>query len=86
MSSHFYEEDEHEDNPLQRMARLLIYDYYQEKNGHIVYKSTIKYRNLHNVLAFVDYYDNKYAPKDNITAAKSKKKKKYIPGQTSLFE
>ena len=94
---YFYSLDENGDNPLIRMAKLLIYDYKQNPNGKVEYKDTVKYRNLHAVLAFVDYYNKKFEKenKDNKqinlftsedkVKTKKKEKNKYIPGQTSLF-
>lgn len=97
---HFYAYDENNDNPVVRMTKLLIYDYYQEPSGKIKYKETIKYRNLHSVLAFVNNYDKlceqeKINQTNNQTSlfeepikpkTKKKIKRESIPGQTNLFD
>lgn len=93
-SRYFMMLDEYGDNPLVRMTKLLIYDYYQEPNGKINYKSMIKYRNLHSVLAFTNNYEktttnqldnlNTHNLPNNKTRKKTKNDK--IPGQTNLFE
>lgn len=95
-SRYFSELDENCDNPLTRMTKLLIYEYTQAPSGRIEYKSIIKYRNLHSVLAFINHYDEKYADdlpkeeKDILTIApvktKKKVKNKIIPGQIDLFD
>lgn len=93
-SRHFNCLDEQGDNPLVRMTKLLIYDYYEEPNGEVKYKSTIKYRNLHMVLAFINHYDKTYTDQlkqtSSIELPKTKTRKKTkndkIPGQTNLFE
>lgn len=94
---YFYSLDENGDNPLIRMTKLLIYDYKQGLSGKVEYKETVKYRNLHSVLAFVNNYDknlekenkednqiNLFTSEDKVKT-KKKEKNKYIPGQTSLF-
>ena len=95
-SRYFSELDENRDNPLKRLTKLLIYEYYQWPSGRIEYKDKVKYRNLHAVLAFVNHYDKKYA--DDLSEAendiltippvktKKKHKNKTIPGQMNLFE
>ena len=97
ISSHFNELDENLDNPLTRMTKLLIYDYYQAPSGRVEYKNTVKYRNLHLILAFINYYNKKYQEelcelKENegqqsLFDVKTKKKikKDHIDGQINLF-
>ena len=96
ISKHFYDLDENRDNPLVRMAKLLIYKHYQKGDGTIVYEDEVIYRNLHSVIAFVNNYDNKYMNENNDdqvclfdtlpTKKKALKKDKQIEGQYSLFE
>ena len=98
-SRHFDVYDENYDNPLTRMTKLLIYDYYQTPSGRTEYKNTVKYRNLHAVLAFTNYYDKKNSEElEEMKEVKNqtslfeekpktrKKEKKNIEGQTSLFD
>ncbi len=90
---HLYDLDENGDDPLTRMTKLLIYDYYQNQKGKIIYKQGIKYRNLHSVLAYVNNYDKKHMLDDEIdkevgivSKPKTRKRvRKPLPGQTSLF-
>ena len=90
---HLYDLDENGDDPLTRMTKLLIYNYYQNQKGKIFYKEGIKYRNLHSVLAYVNNYDKKHFIDDEIAEkasfeSKPKTRKRTIkplPGQTSLF-
>ena len=93
VNRHFRELDENHDNALTRMTKLLIYDYYQTPSGRIEYKNTIKYRNLHAVLAFVNHYDDtikKETMENNQentqTKVKKRVKQEHIPGQSSLFD
>ena len=95
---YFYNLDENGDNPLIRMTKLLIFDYEQSHSGRVDYKNTIKYRNLHAVLAFVNNYDKNFGNEqkdneqislfsnNNNVKTKKREKKGYIPGQTSLFD
>lgn len=94
------EHDENGDNLVERMAKLLIYEYYIDSKGKIKYTDRTKYRNIHSLIAFTNYYDKKY--QDEVTEynnqldifntakpkEKSLKKPKNAPleGQTSLFE
>ena len=93
-SKYFYQVDENGDYPLIRMAKLLIYKYYQSPSGKIEYTDKITYRNLHSIIAFVNHYEKKYAKEEEQTSlfevdnAKKKvlKKDKQIDGQFSFFE
>lgn len=101
MDKHLQDRDENGDLPLIRMAKLLIYEYYQTPSGKTIYKEEIKYRNLHSIIAFINNYDKKYGlevdDKDNqmnffdemppvISKIRKKEKKDKIEGQISLFE
>ena len=56
---HFNELDENDDNPVQRMTKQLIYEYDYRDYGRITYYHKIKYRNLHDIIAFLNNYDDK---------------------------
>ena len=102
MDRHLIERDENGDLPLIRMAKLLIYEYYQEPSGKTIYKDEIKYRNLHSVIAFINNYDKKYGleineednqmnmfdkmPVTNKVKVLKKEKRDRIEGQISLFD
>lgn len=60
MDKHLLDRDENGDLPLLRIAKLLIYEYYQLPSGKTIYKDEIKYRNLHSIVAFINNYDKKY--------------------------
>ena len=95
-SDYFNKLDENNDNPLVRMAKLLIYKYYQNTYGKITYSNEIIYRNLHSIIAFINNYDQKYSSEIdknqislfevNNTKKKVLKKDRQIDGQFSLFE
>jgi len=46
--------------PVVRLAKLIIYDYYQDKYGNITYYDKIKYANLHHLISFINNYNKKY--------------------------
>lgn len=56
---HFAERDENGDTPIVRMTKQLIYEYDHRDYGRITYYKGIKYRNLHDIIAFCDNYDKK---------------------------
>ena len=56
---HFSERDENGDTPIVRMTKQLIYEYDYQNYGNITYYNKIKYRNLHDIIAFCDNYDYK---------------------------
>ena len=102
MDKHLLDRDENGDLPLIRMAKLLIYEYYQMPSGKTIYKEEIKYRNLHSVIAFINNYDKKYnlevneennqmnmfdmMPVNGKTKVLKKRKRDKIDGQISLFD
>ena len=43
-----------------RLAKLIIYDYYQDKFGNITYYNKVKYANLHHLISFINNYNKKY--------------------------
>ena len=97
---HLFETDQHGDNALERMTKLLIFEYEQSSSGAIEYKKIVKYRNLHAVIAFVNNYEKKYSKEknndqlsmfdENKTDVKKKTRKKEkrtsIDGQMNLFD
>jgi len=57
--SRIYERDENGDVPIIRMTKQLIYKFHHNY-GDIVYDyDVIKYRNLHEIIAFCEHYHNK---------------------------
>lgn len=57
--SHYLNQlDEHGDNLVKRLIKLLIIEYYQNPlNRNIEYTNKINYKNLHDVIAFMNHYD-----------------------------
>ena len=43
-----------------RMLKLLILKHYEYSNGYIKYTNEVNYRNLHDLIAFINNYDKKY--------------------------
>lgn len=88
------ERDLNGDIMIARFLKLLILKHYEKPNGKIEYKDEVNYRNLHDLLAFINNYDKKNEVKEIeqvekkqeeikvLTKTKSKKKKNYhIDGQ-----
>lgn len=94
IDEYFYYKDSNYDNPLERMTKLLIYDYYQDINGKITYYSKVKYRNLHMIIAFINHYEEKnksLVQEDNKQVNEVKKRvktktSKEVVGQIGLFD
>ena len=90
IDKHFYERDDNNHDILTRMLKLLIYEYRELPNGKVEYSDKVKYRNIHSLIAFMNYYDLKYQeelPQESIfIKPKSKTKRKEYPGQISLFD
>lgn len=55
--------DQNGDMPVPRMLKLLILKHYEKPNGIIEYKEQVNYRNLHDLIAFVNNYDKSNNPK-----------------------
>ena len=52
--------DRNGDFMIARMIKLLILKHYEQPDGKINYKSEVNYRNLHNIIAFINnYYKDK---------------------------
>lgn len=64
-SKHFYDLDKNGDNAVVRLAKLIIYDYYEMEDGYIKYKETVKYKNLHDVVAFINNYEKNKQKNEN---------------------
>lgn len=56
INGHLFEKDENNDEIIVRGLKLLIYEY-RQKFGKIYYQNKIKYRYLHDIIAFVNNYD-----------------------------
>ena len=56
---HFEEIDKNGDHQVARLVKLLILKHYEMPNGYIDYKNEVNYRNLHDVIAFINNYDKK---------------------------
>ena len=93
-SRHFYEYDENGDDPLTIMTKLLIYEHKYDY-GKIVYSDNTKYRNLHDIIAFINNYEKKnkkeieQVEEDQLSLFQvapkdGKKRKKVIDGQFIL--
>lgn len=59
INKHFYDLDENNDLLLPRLLKLIIFESYNTKSGKTVYKDKIRYRNLHILIALINYNDNK---------------------------
>lgn len=51
--------DKNGDNPVLRLLKLIILKSYEQSNGYIEYKNEVEYRNLHDLIAFINNYDKK---------------------------
>lgn len=79
---------------VERMVRMLVFDYSVSPAGYVKYNSYVKYRNLHKLIAFRNNYNKKKLKNndkelvDNLSVKKRVKKKKndLIDGQISLFD
>ena len=57
INKHFYDLDENNDLLLNRLLKQIIFESFNTKSGKTIYKNEIRYRNLHTLLALVNYYD-----------------------------
>lgn len=77
---------------VERMVRMLIFDYSVYPDGYVNYSLAVKYRNLHKLIAFRNNYNTKMLKKqddvilDNLSVKKKVKKRNEIEGQISLFD
>lgn len=54
--------DRNSDAMVARMLKLLILKHYEQPDGKIKYKNEVNYRNLHDLIAFINNYDKKNNP------------------------
>lgn len=59
-SKYLDERDRQGDNLTVRFLKLLIFNYKQKPTGEIIYYDTIKYSNLHHLIAYMNNYNNKH--------------------------
>lgn len=58
--------DKNGDMMVARMLKLLILKHYECGNGYIKYYNDINYRNLHDLIAFINNYDKKHIQSEEI--------------------
>ena len=63
--------DQNGDKQVARLVKLLILKHYERSDGKIDYKNEVNYRNLHDVIAFINNYDQKLEKKQNETKTDS---------------
>ena len=59
INKHFYDVDENNNQLLPRLLKLLILESYSTKDGKVIYRNKVRYRNLHILVALINYYDKK---------------------------
>lgn len=57
INKHFFDVDENNNQLLPRLLKLLILESYSTKNGKVIYRDKVRYRNLHTLIALINYYD-----------------------------
>lgn len=57
INKHFDDLDENNDKLLPRLLKLIIIESFNTKSGKTIYKDKIRYRNLHTLIALINYYD-----------------------------
>lgn len=57
INKHFYDLDENNDKLLPRLLKLIILESFSTKSGKTIYKNKIRYRNLHTLIALINYYE-----------------------------
>lgn len=57
ISRHFDELDENNDKLLPRLLKLIILESFDNKYGKVVYKNKVNYRNLHTLVALINYHE-----------------------------
>lgn len=67
LSRHFDELDENNDKLLPRLLKLIILESFDNKQGKVVYKDTVNYRNLHILIALVNYHEKKKNKQEETT-------------------
>lgn len=51
--------DKNGNTPVLRLLKLIVLKSYEHSDGYIEYKNEVEYRNLHDLIAFVNNYDKK---------------------------
>lgn len=57
INHHFDDLDENQDKLLVRLIKLIILESYDTKYGKLKYQDKVRYRNLHVLIALINYYD-----------------------------
>ena len=57
INKHFYDLDENNDKLLSRLLKLIIIESFNTKSGKTIYQNKLRYRNLHILIALINYYD-----------------------------
>lgn len=93
--------DRNGDNLVTRMIKLLVFKHYIDYNsGYVSYSRDVNYRNLHEIIAYINHFDEKHGivePKKKITlddilnpknenVKKRVKSKDECDGQISIFD
>ncbi|MGN1358559.1 MAG: hypothetical protein ACI4WU_04245 [Bacilli bacterium] len=77
-SKYLDERDRQGDNLVVRFLKLLIFNYDQKPTGEIIYYNSIKYSNLHHLIAYMNNYNNKHQEKKSLENSNT--------SQLSLFD
>lgn len=76
--------DENGDLPIARLIKLIIYKSTRDYSGNTIYKTEINYRNLHELIAFINNYNKPKEPVYTKPKVKTLTKSKEIEGQIKL--
>lgn len=69
INKHFFDLDENNNQLLPRLLKLLILESYSTKSGKTIYKDKVRYRNLHTLIALINYYDQEEQITDKKTSS-----------------
>lgn len=69
-----------------RLIKLLIYKHTTDYSGYIRYKDEVNYKNLHDVIAYINNYFRDKTEKETKPKTKIKTKKPEVEGQISIFD
>ena len=84
LSRHFDELDENKDKLLPRLLKLIILENFDNKQGKVVYKDTVNYRNLHILIALVNYHEkSKNKQEDTVAKTINSQEEKKQENQTN---
>lgn len=76
--------DENNDLPIERLIKLIIYKTKTDYNRCTIYKNEINYKNLHELIAFVNNYKKAPPPKETKPKTKKLTKTSEIEGQLKI--